>query len=271
MSETALVPVEQKLVSFYGDEITAVLVDTVAERLVYVPVRPICNLLGVDWPGQFRRLKRDPVLSKKLAGVVVTSTPDPVTGGGGPQVATCLPLDYLNGWLFGMNADRVKSEVRDKLILYQEQCYRVLADAFLGRPQPADLSPTAATLIQIREMGLAIAHLAEQQLALEQRVGRTESRLDRAATIVGSLERRMSLLEDRLSPGQPISDEQAAEISQQVKALAQLLTERDPSKNHYQAIFSELYRRFSVTSYKLIPQSKYPAVLTFLDDWRQRM
>jgi hypothetical protein len=42
------------------------------------------------------------------------------------------------------------------------------------------------------------------------------------------------------------------------------------SRSPYQGIFAELYRRFGVSSYKLIPQAKYQAVLTFLDDWRQR-
>ena len=57
-------------------------------------------------------------------------------------------------------------------------------------------------------------------------------------------------------------------MSNQVKALAALLTGKDASKNHYQAIFAELYRRFGVSSYKLIPQSKCQVVLDFLDDWR---
>ncbi len=30
-----------------------------------------------------------------------------------------LPLDYISGFLFGINADRVKPEVRDRLIQYQ--------------------------------------------------------------------------------------------------------------------------------------------------------
>jgi hypothetical protein len=35
-----------------------------------------------------------------------------------------LPIDYLNGWLFGINAKRVKEDVRDRLIIYQERCYK---------------------------------------------------------------------------------------------------------------------------------------------------
>ncbi len=47
------------------------------------------------------------------------------------QSMLCLPLDMLNGWLFGINADCVKPEIRETVLRYQRECYRVLADAFL--------------------------------------------------------------------------------------------------------------------------------------------
>ncbi len=43
----------------------------------------------------------------------------------------CLLLDYINGFLFGINARRVKPELRDRIITYQQGCYQVLAAAFL--------------------------------------------------------------------------------------------------------------------------------------------
>src|SRR5215213_5686161 len=64
-------------------------------------------------------------------------------------------------------------------------------------------------------------------------------------------------------------DAQAAEVSHQVKALAELLTSQEAGKNHYQGIFAELYRRFGVGSYKIIRQEQYAAVLAFLSDWRR--
>ena len=50
--------------------------------------------------------------------------------------------------------------------------------------------------------------------------------------------------------------------------MAELLTGKDASKGHYQTIFVEFYRRFGVSRSKLIPQSRYQAVLAFLHDWR---
>jgi len=80
---------------------------------VFVPVRPICDYLGIDWSAQYRRINRDPVLPEVITPcVVVTATqgqPDQ------RREMQCLPLDYLNGWIFGVNANRVKEEIRDSL------------------------------------------------------------------------------------------------------------------------------------------------------------
>ena len=38
----------------------------------------------------------------------------------------------LNGWLFGVDANRVKDEIRPKLIRYQEECFDVLHQHFMG-------------------------------------------------------------------------------------------------------------------------------------------
>jgi hypothetical protein len=264
--EQALMPVAEKQVDFYGDELTAALVQVEDTDVVYVPVRPICEYLGVAWDPQRRRILRDPVLSRKIQFVTVTVTDSYRTR---RLDMVCLPLDYLNGWLFGLNADRVKAEARDRVIRYQEECYQILARAWMERPIPAD-SPSVASLNQIREMALAIAEMAAQQIEYERRITTTESRLDRAAVVVGQIQNRLAAVERKLAPGNPITDEQAAEIQAAVHALAMQLTEQEKGKNHFQGIFNELHRRFGVTSYKLIPQGKYADVLEFLGQWREK-
>lgn len=123
-----LAVVEQKEVTFYEDEITAVIVEVDGRRQIYVPIRPICAALGVDWSSQRQRINRDPILSELLQGVVVATTP--YTGpGGGPKEMLCLPLEFLNGWLFGINATRVRDSVRPALLRYQRECCRVLYEA----------------------------------------------------------------------------------------------------------------------------------------------
>ncbi|MEZ4511010.1 MAG: phage antirepressor N-terminal domain-containing protein [Chloroflexota bacterium] len=57
-----LVPIEQKEVDFYGDEVTAVLI----KDHVYASVTNLCDALGLDAQGQRRRIDRHSVLSKGL-------------------------------------------------------------------------------------------------------------------------------------------------------------------------------------------------------------
>jgi hypothetical protein len=92
--------------------------------------------------------------------------------------------------------------------------------------------------------------------------------LDTAAKVIRDVQIRLGVLEDSLHPAAYITDAQATEVSNLVKALAEELTGTDKAKNHYQGIFAELYRRYGVSSYKLIRQDQYASVLQFLRDWR---
>ena len=260
-SETALVPTAEEHVNFYGDELIAVEV----EGEVYVPIRVICDYMDLSWSGQRQRMRRDPVLSEALVSVCVTH-PESERGS---RDMLCLPLKYLNGWLFGINANRVKEELRERVIQYQRECFDILARAFQAR---AVQRQTGSSLAGIREMALAIAAMAEQQMVLEGRVASAEEvarsaseRLDRAALVVGEIGRRLKSVEGRVRPHAYITDEQAAEISLQVKTLAGLM---GGESGHYQSVFAELYRRFGVSSYKLVRLEQYEAVLEFLEEWQ---
>jgi hypothetical protein len=148
---TPLEPIEERVIDFHGDTITAAFVLTHNGPAVYVPVRPLCSYLGLDWSAQYRRILRDPVLSEAAQGVAITTTPSQTGRGGGSQSLLALPLDMLHGWLFGVAANRVKPEHREALIRYQRDCYRVLWAAL--RP---DESVTTA-LAEVRTTALAVA------------------------------------------------------------------------------------------------------------------
>lgn len=66
----------------------------------FIAVKPICEALGLDWSKQLRSLKSDPVLSSTMD---VSSI---VGADGKTREMVCLPLDYLNGWLFKIDARR---------------------------------------------------------------------------------------------------------------------------------------------------------------------
>ena len=104
-----------KKVNFYNNELTVI----EKEGLPFVAMKPIVEALGLKWNGQLKLIKDDPVLSK---GMHVTSIPS----NGGNQDTVCLPLEYLNGWLFKVPAKRYKGKRQKNIIKYQEECYRTL-------------------------------------------------------------------------------------------------------------------------------------------------
>ena len=94
----------------------------------FMALKPIVESMGLDWSSQVKRVKRDPILSE---GMVMMTIP---FGRGGDQEAICLKLELVNGWLFTIDAARITNEqVREKVILYQRECYSVLHKHFYGR------------------------------------------------------------------------------------------------------------------------------------------
>lgn len=89
-----------------------------------VPVKPICQALGIDEDAQRRRLKEDPILSS----VTVLST---ATGADGKQYEmVTIPFRYVFGWLFRIDSRNVKEEARESVLKYQLQCYDALYNHF---------------------------------------------------------------------------------------------------------------------------------------------
>ncbi len=103
--------------------------------------------------------------------------------------------------------------------------------------------------------------------------GEVMGRLDQAAAVVGTLLHRMSAVEGAVSPGQVISDTQAAEISTLVKAIATEMAggAGNKGRNPYQAVFGELYRRFRVSSYHNIPVRRFGEVMAWLREYQERL
>jgi DNA primase large subunit len=90
-----------------------------------VPVKPICEALGIAFEPQFTRLKNDPIL-KSVVTLSVT------TGADGKQYEmVTIPFKYVFGWLFQIDSRNVKEEAREAVIRYQLECYDALYDHFV--------------------------------------------------------------------------------------------------------------------------------------------
>lgn len=105
----------------------------------YVAIKSIVENIGLDWSSQHKRINRNRVLSQ---GVVMMTTPSK----GGAQEVVALPLGMLNGWLFGIDINRVRPEIQEALYLYQLECFDILYQHFL--PKVAEAFPNTITVEQ---------------------------------------------------------------------------------------------------------------------------
>ena len=83
----------------------------------YTPMKPIVEGMGMDWASQFTKLKQR--FAKGIVEIAIPSV-------GGVQTMICLALRKLNGWLQTISPNKVRPEIRDNVIQYQEECDDVL-------------------------------------------------------------------------------------------------------------------------------------------------
>jgi hypothetical protein len=83
----------------------------------YTPMRPIIDGMGMDWASQFTKLKL-----RFAKGVVEITIPT----AGGMQKMICLALRKLAAWLNTISPNKVRPEIRERVIRYQEECDDVL-------------------------------------------------------------------------------------------------------------------------------------------------
>jgi hypothetical protein len=110
-------------VNFHGDQLLGVRNDNGA---VVIPIKPICDALGLLWPGQFKRLRRDEFLAEAISMMEIPF-------GRQRQEMVCLTLNRINFWLATVDTGRIADPaVRTRIKLYKAECADVLAAHFRG-------------------------------------------------------------------------------------------------------------------------------------------
>lgn len=117
--------IETRMVEFQGDELPGSRTIVDGRETVFVPVKRMCEILGLDGKSQRARIQRDEVLAE--GGVILTL---PSTSG--DQETYCLRYDLIPMWLSGISTNAVKPEIKPKLAAYRREAAQVLAAYFLG-------------------------------------------------------------------------------------------------------------------------------------------
>ena len=129
--------ISTQVISFHGSELITLKVDDV----IYTAVRPIVEALGLSWGSQQRKLEN----SKEKFSCTHMKT----TGNDGKTYEMlCMPLKKLNGWLFSINPEKVRADLREKVIQYQEECFEALYNYWFKGKAERTINPEQQQAIQ---------------------------------------------------------------------------------------------------------------------------
>ena len=101
------------------------------DETVYIPLRQFCDHLSLDWSAQRRRTNRHGFYTDHIASVAMMATDGRI------REQLCLPIDFIHGWLLGIDPNRVKNpETAKKVKLYQTVAHKMLYAAFTPMSAP---------------------------------------------------------------------------------------------------------------------------------------
>jgi hypothetical protein len=114
---------------------------------VYIPLRQFCDHLSLDWSAQRRRTNRHGFYVDHVATVAMIATD------GRTRQQLCLPIDFIHGWLLGIDPNRVKEPLTAKKIkLYQTVAHKMLYAAFTPMSEPGTEAKLVISLNLIPRM-----------------------------------------------------------------------------------------------------------------------
>jgi hypothetical protein len=89
-----------------------------------VPIRPICEILGIAYQGQIDKIKNDDILGSTIMPGMTVGADNK------SREMTCIPYRFIFGWLFTINPANVNPEAKEAVVKYKMECYNALYDHF---------------------------------------------------------------------------------------------------------------------------------------------
>ncbi|ENM5759095.1 phage antirepressor N-terminal domain-containing protein [Vibrio mimicus] len=115
----------------------------------YTPMKSIVEGMGMSWQGQHEKIKSNP----ERWGIKVILIPSFVRN----NAMTCLPLRKLFGWLQTLQPNRVREDIRDKVIQYQNECDDVLWKYWTKQHETPVMQPSRMRMLMVMENGRVVS------------------------------------------------------------------------------------------------------------------
>lgn len=251
-------------IQFDGDQIVAVLLEGEGTA---VPVRVICQALGLDVASQSERIQAHEVLARGLRVVRVRQ---------GSQLRSVAALlhRYIPFWLATISPHQVDEAVRPKLVRYQTELVDVLAALYSSEWQPTmqpSSEPAVAALQQAFAQALtdlrltreALLELQQQQTSQGQQLVEHQERLGSHDSQIAQVEGMMDEVLEQLARHTTITGPQQEAISRAIKRLATRYQKRT-GKEIFGKLFGEFCMHFGTPKYGLLPAGKYEEAMNWI-------
>ena len=93
---------------------------------IFVPIKPVCEALGIDAKAQRAKIQEDDFFAS--TGAIITS----VAADEKTREMFCIRLRDVYGWLATINPGKVAPEAREAVSRYRRECYDALYEHFTG-------------------------------------------------------------------------------------------------------------------------------------------
>ena len=144
-------------------------------------LNPLCDIIGVDRGTQTRK-----VLSSELIRVCHMTLPS----AGGAQSMLCVEIDSIGEWIFGINPNKVKPEIRERMYLFRKKLQAVLYAAVTGH---SDINQVASLVEEVRQLRQIVEQQSQVIEYLVRKDALSEQYVDkRLASVGGKLLSSMS-------------------------------------------------------------------------------
>jgi hypothetical protein len=240
-----------KDVSFDGDQLVAVILDGDGAAL---PVRAVCQALGLDPRYQLQRLREHDVLVAGLREVRMSQ-------GGKLHVVVAILSRYIPFWLATVTPGQVAEAMRPKLVRYQTELVDVLNRLYgeelaPARPASPDLAIAA---LERRIDDLLVELRLTRELLREQQAGEAsqDARLEAIETVVDDLQQQ--ILQHTV-----VTPVQQEVLKRAIKRVAVRYQQRTGSER-YAMLFAQFCKAMGTPRYDALPAHEYEQALDWIE------
>jgi hypothetical protein len=248
---------------FYGEVFNAFLA---SDRQWYLPVRAVCEALGVDFSGQHQRIVRDEALSDRLANLPIET---PYRDSTRVQEVACLNLRALPYWLGTIDAARVKEEHRRKVILFKREFAEAAWAVFRSDIVPPDVLAEMDSYAtpQEQEYAALMDSAREVRRKLDLLSGRVDQELARVDATVQDIDGRLGALETQLVGRMMVNSAQAKQLDDMIALVALAEHEANPRKTKslcFAEVHNDFKSTFQVHIYSVLPADRMEQAINYL-------